>query len=278
MQHKLGMINKGYGVSSFKALSEVKKSLSTKKVGHMGTLDPLATGCLPFASNGLTPLIEFIPKLPKVYEVEIYFGESSPSLDAEFVDLKSLTFQKLDIDVKKIENYLDSIMPNYKQIPPDFSAKKINGKRAYDLARKGIETNLKPKLVDFYEYKILSFKNPVLKLNISCGEGFYVRSLVRDISKLLDVQAFMYSLDRISVGSFNILDSKRGDIVYYDLRKVFPNADYKDISLDEFENLQYGIAPKLDSDNDFIFAYFNDNLVYYSVNLLEVKKQKFLIK
>jgi len=102
-KHVMGLIYKPLGVSSFKSLSSVKKHLSQKKVGHMGTLDPLAEGCLPFASGGLTSLIPIVNKIPKVYEVEIYFGVSSKSVDFEFVDSDSLDFKKINFDIDQIK-------------------------------------------------------------------------------------------------------------------------------------------------------------------------------
>lgn len=278
--NKIGFVNKGYNISSFKSLGDVKKALNTKKVGHMGTLDPLATGCLPFASDGLTSLIPFVPKLPKVYVVEIYFGESSKSIDAEFVDLDSLNYSPVELDINQFNIYLDSLIPGYRQVPPDFSAKKINGVRAYDLARKGSDVVLKDKFVDFFSYKVLEFKNPILKLEISCGEGFYVRSLVNDISNKFSIPAFMYSLHRSKVGVFDLdksesLDS--GEIKFLNLIDVFPDAEFINIDSSDYKQLEFGIAPKIDSLKEFVFVYFEKKLVYYKIQKDSFVKQRFLI-
>jgi len=277
MKNKIGFINKGYNVSSFKALGVLKKKLNTKKVGHMGTLDPLATGCLPFASDGLTPLIPYVPKLPKIYVVEIYFGVSSPSLDAEFVDLENLDYKNIDLNLDRVDEFLLSLQPAYDQMPPDFSAKKIDGKRAFDLARKGQSVALKSKNVEFFSYKILDFKNPILKMEIACGEGFYVRSLVRDLAKFLNLEAFMFSLERKSVGPFNINGTKQDEIKFLNLIDVFKDHEIINIDSEQYEKLKVGIAPEFDSPKQFVFVYFDDTLVYYKVNFQGGFKQRFLI-
>lgn len=278
MNHKIGCIYKELGISSFQALWSVKKKLNTKKLGHMGTLDPLAEGCLPFAANGLTALIPYVPKLPKVYDVEVYFGFSTPSIDAEGLDLNLLDYQKVDINYLDLENFLKSLIPAYSQIPPNFSAKKVNGKRAYDLVRNGVEFELKSKQVDFFDFKILSFENPILKMQISCGEGFYVRSLVRDISEFLKIDAFMYSLKRKQVGVFDVNQMEAGEIKFFDLREVFPSAFFIDLNKEDYEKLKFGIAPELKLNNkDFIFAFYNAELVYYKILKDNLNKQRFLI-
>jgi len=276
-KHVMGLIYKPLGVSSFKSLSSVKKHLSQKKVGHMGTLDPLAEGCLPFASGGLTSLIPIVNKIPKVYEVEIYFGVSSKSVDFEFVDSDSLDFKKINFDIDQIKEFLNSLIPKYSQIPPNFSAKHINGKRAYELARSGEDFELPSKDVDFFSYKVLSVNDPVLKLEISCGEGFYVRSLVIDIAKHLNLDAFMYSLKRTKVGLFELNNLNPGEIQILDLKHLFPEAFYSNLNQKEFENLKFGIAPKFSCQNQIIFAFYEKVLVYFSYNLDSVLKQKFLI-
>lgn len=273
----MGLVYKPLGVSSFKSLSSVKKYLNQKKVGHMGTLDPLAEGCLPFAAGGLTSLIPIVNKIPKVYEVEIYFGVSSKSVDFEFVDSDSLTFEKLNLNLDKISDFLNTLIPIYSQVPPNFSAKHINGKRAYDLARSGEEFELPSKDVDFFSYKILSVNDPVLKLEVSCGEGFYVRSLVLDIAKHLNIDAFMYSLKRTKVGLFELNNLNPNEIKIFDLEELFPDAFYIDLNQEEFKNLKFGIAPKFSCQNEIVFAFYEKVLVYFSYKLESVWKQKFLI-
>ncbi len=275
-KNSIGVINKSLEDSSFKALRTVKDALGQKKLGHMGTLDPLAAGCLPFAAGAFTTLIPYIQKIPKEYIVKIYFGVDSVSIDREFVDVEALDYQKQDLVLEDILVFLDSCLPAYEQVPPKFSAKKVEGKRAYKLARGEVDFELKPKRVDFFSYEVLSLQDPVLELKLSCGEGFYVRSLVRDLAMKLKKKAFMLELLRTKVGIFDIDGVESGEFKFYEIDEVFDGVNSFNLSEEEYSKLQFGVAPVIENLQDFNFAYYNDELKYFMVNK-EKKIQKFLI-
>lgn len=215
-QNYIGCVWKPSGVSSFQVLGNLKKLFNTKKVGHMGTLDVLAEGILPFAVGQYTKLIPYLNLVPKIYKVEITFGVTSPSIDAEYVTEEMLEEAKSMNDLKemdlgefskKILLFLEGQIGEIDQMPPQFSALKVNGVRSYDMARKGLEVELKARRVDCFgiELNWVKWEDGLLKagLKIECGSGYYVRSLVRDLCNSVQVDGFMSFLAREKVGCFD---------------------------------------------------------------------------
>jgi len=194
-------IDKPLEYSSAKVVAIVKKLLKVKKVGHGGTLDPLATGVLPIAINKATKTTEKMMSFNKSYTFDITFGEERTTGDAEgkilSVNPKTPTEKEI---IEKISNFTGII----KQIPPIFSALKVNGKRAYELARSGEKFELKEWEVRVLDLKFIGFKNNnTATLYVECGKGFYVRSLAIDISKSLETVGYISYLRRESVGIFD---------------------------------------------------------------------------
>lgn len=180
------------------------KTLGIKKlkVGHAGTLDPLASGVVVLCIGKSTKDIEKIQLQKKVYRATIKFGETTPSFDLESeVDN---TYPWEHISRKSIEDVLPRFIGSIKQIPPIFSACKIEGKRAYELARKGKEVELEPKQIEIYDISVFGFNPPYLSLEISCGKGTYIRSLARDLGTALDSGAHLTELARLSVGEYTL--------------------------------------------------------------------------
>lgn len=252
------------GISSFKALSELKRKFNTKKVGHMGTLDPLAEGVLPVALNQATKLIPYVQDEPKVYEVEVLFGFETPTFDMEGLDLgaESLGQRVAGLELNAIEKCLTKFEGEISQVPPIFSSVKIDGKRAYDLARKGQidESALKSRTVKVYHCEILEFKNPILKLRLEVSKGFYVRSLVRDLGKCLNLPTVMFSLVRTRVGCFKIEDAKLpAESLEYtaELSELFKNFERYDLNDVEFEKLRHGVPIEIKQHADLIYAFKN---------------------
>ena len=202
-----GIINvyKPAGMSSNFVLTKLKKQLDIKKMGHLGTLDPLASGVLPVMINKGTKLFEFYLNKNKVYRAVFCFGKQTDTLDSEGKVIKTCNY----IPTKdEIEKQMKVLVGKISQIPPNFSAKNINGKRAYDLARKGELFELKPKEVEIFDFKLISqiSKNSFL-FEIACSSGTYIRSLARDLGNLTGSCAFMGALIRTKSGNFDILES-----------------------------------------------------------------------
>ena len=195
-------INKPKGVTSSQVVVKIKKTLNLKKVGHMGTLDPLAFGVLPICVGKATRLFDYFLKKKKTYVAQFKFGEETDSLDLEGNIIKTSS----NIPNKEqIENTIKSFLGQTKQVPPAYSAKKIDGKKAYDLARQGQAVTLKPCDIFLYEYKLLSqISSNIFEFYITCSAGTYIRCLARDLGEKLNSCATMVSLKRIKSGPFCI--------------------------------------------------------------------------
>jgi len=176
------------------------------KVGHAGTLDPLATGLMIICTGKATKQIAAYQNLPKTYIATFVFGATTPSYDNETEINKTFSVEHINRDLieEAIENYFLGII---EQIPPVFSAKKVEGKRAYEYARKGIHKKLESKKVNIYDFKILEMNFPEITFSISCGSGTYIRALARDLGEKVDSGAYLSKLKRIKIDNFLLVDS-----------------------------------------------------------------------
>jgi tRNA pseudouridine55 synthase len=172
------------------------------KVGHAGTLDPLASGLVIVNFGKQTKKIEEIQAKEKVYIAEVKFGATTPSYDLETEIDK--TFPHEHITTDKLEIALKNFEGEQHQKPPVFSAKKIDGKRAYDLARAGKEVEMKTNLVHFYEIKLEKFENKVASIYIRCSKGTYIRSFAYDLGLALNSGAHLVCLRRCAIGNFSV--------------------------------------------------------------------------
>jgi len=194
-------IDKPFCYSSAKVVAVVKKLLRAKKVGHGGTLDPLATGVLPICINSATKTTERTMNFNKEYLFDITFGEERTTGDAE----GQILAQSSKVPTEdEINNILPMFTGNIEQIPPIYSALKVNGERAYKMARDNRAIRLKSRCVVVYSFKFLGFisKNTARFL-IECGKGFYIRSVGIDLSKSLGTVGYISYLRRLAVGVFN---------------------------------------------------------------------------
>ena len=172
------------------------------KVGHAGTLDPLATGILVLCIGKKTKEINKIQEENKTYLATIKFGESTPSFDRETkIDN---TYPTAHINEKLITDSIESFIGKSKQTPPVYSALKIDGKRSYELARKGEKIIPKKREIEILKFNLLNFKNLEIDCEIECSQGTYIRSIASDIGKKLDSGAYLKYLERYSVGKYSI--------------------------------------------------------------------------
>jgi len=177
----------------------VKRKYNTKKVGFSGTLDPFATGCLIVATGQYPKLFQYLKKTPKSYAATLWLGANSESLDTENIDSVKIIEKLKQEDVEKA---LASLKGELTYYPPKFSAKKINGKRAYDLARAGEEVNLKQITSTIYDIKLIHYTHPFVHFEATVSEGTYIRSLGAMLSDMLKVDGTLSSLTRLNEGSF----------------------------------------------------------------------------
>lgn len=202
-----GIINvlKPAGMTSNAVLCEIKKKLRPNKIGHLGTLDPSGTGVLPVCINKATKLFDYYLKKDKQYRAIFVFGKETDTLDSDGIVLNENNKRVL---IQDIETVLNMFVGKIMQMPPKYSAKKINGQKAYDLARNNINFNLKPKEIEIYEISVIKeIAFNTFLFDIKCSSGTYIRSLCRDIAYKLNTVAYMGSIIRIKSGNFSIKQS-----------------------------------------------------------------------
>jgi tRNA pseudouridine55 synthase len=172
------------------------------KVGHAGTLDPLATGLMIICTGRATKRIDEFRDLDKEYVANIHFGETTASYDLETEVIGNYRVDHITVEL--IGKVLEGFIGEKQQIPPVHSAKLINGRRAYEFARKGIEKQMTPVTIYFREIEILSFNHPDVIVRLLCSKGTYVRSFARDLGQALNSGAYLSSLKRTAIGNFTV--------------------------------------------------------------------------
>ena len=213
------LVDKPIGWSSFDVVAKIRGVLIKEyqektgekrkiKVGHTGTLDPLATGLMIVVVGSYCKRAQEFSKLDKTYQVQMKLGESSTTGDEEGIKTK---VKSLKIKEEALNNVLRSFLGESMQTPPIYSAIKIDGKRAYKLARAGKEVKIEPRQIKITDIKLDKYDFPLINFSVSVGSGTYIRSLVEDIAKKLDTLGYMTSLNRKVVGEFDIKDAKTID-------------------------------------------------------------------
>jgi len=198
-------LNKPENISSQQAVTRVKRLFSSKKAGHAGTLDPMATGVLIVCLNEATKITRFLSDLNKEYIVRLKLGERTDTYDStgRVIDRADFHFIK-ESDIHKV---LSNFIGHIKQTPPMYSAVKIGGQPLYKLARKGLSVERPERDITVHAMDLLSFDPPYLDLKISCSKGTYIRTICDDIGNALGAGAHMVSLRRTRIGAFRIEDS-----------------------------------------------------------------------
>lgn len=222
------LVNKPCGMTSHDVVAIARRMLKIKKIGHAGTLDPMATGLLILGVGKATKKLGNILGLPKTYTAEITLGATSTTDDKEG-ELEPFTTPATagvdDVDSRlggngssfqvplvtptllDIQTCLNKFIGKQQQIPPQFSAIKINGQRAYKKARRGEAVELKPRTITIYDIKLISYQYPLINIETSVSSGTYIRSLARDIGQTLKTGAFLSKLERTSIGEFKLADA-----------------------------------------------------------------------
>ncbi|SKB12539.1 tRNA pseudouridine synthase B [Planktothrix sp. PCC 11201] len=200
-------LNKSAGFTSHDCVARVRRILKLKRVGHAGTLDPAATGVLPMALGKATRLLQFLPS-NKAYHAKIKFGVTTTTDDLEG---ETLTVQSVpDLQLEQIQAILPQFIGKIEQIPPIYSAIQVQGKRLYDLARKGEIIEVPSRTVEVFDLKILNWypgEFPELEIAIACGSGTYIRSIARDLGAILNTGATLANLIRTQSSGFDLENS-----------------------------------------------------------------------
>ncbi|MCK9272592.1 tRNA pseudouridine(55) synthase TruB [Candidatus Gracilibacteria bacterium] len=280
------LINKPIGISSFFAISKLRKILNIKKVGHTGTLDPLASGLLLVATGNSTKLISYLDKARKTYifsfNLDGYTESGDLGTPIHYLDNKLIEETQKTITKDKIKNLIESkFLGKITQIPPKYSAIKVNGKRAYSLARDGKEVQIPERIVEIFDYKLLDYNFPTVTLEMTVSAGTYIRTIAEDIGKELGLNAYTITLHRSKIGdldeskSVDIENLKQTDSIPYS--HLFP--DFKEIILDP-ENISK-ISSGIILENKFSLTegqkYFIKNETLDYISLIEVKNNELFI-
>jgi tRNA pseudouridine55 synthase len=196
------LINKDYKWTSFDVVKKIRNTIRIKKVGHAGTLDPLATGLLIVCTGKKTKEIQEFQNLPKEYTGQFFLGATRPSHDKE-TEINE-RFPIGNISNEKIFNIANTFKGKIKQKPPSYSAIRKGGKRLYEYARQGEKVLTEPREVEIIDFEISEIALPLISFKLKCSKGFYVRSLARDLGKALGGGAYLDSLVRTAIGDYRI--------------------------------------------------------------------------
>ena len=198
------VVNKEKNWTSFDVTKKLRSILHEKKIGHTGTLDPLAEGVLVVCAGTATKLVDTISGTEKVYEAEMQLGINT---DTEDITGAVLEEKPVNVTEYEIRDAIASFIGTYDQIPPMYSAKKLNGKKLYDLARQGKTVERKANRITVHDIRILDIRQPYVKIEVTCSKGTYIRTLCKDIGEKLGTGAAMTALLRKRVGKYTLAES-----------------------------------------------------------------------
>ena len=254
------LVNKESGVSSNFIVQHIKKKIKAKKVGHLGTLDPLASGLLILAINRATKFSSYFLESDKSYDVEVELGASTDTDDST----GKIIYESNNFPVKSsIKNELESFIGESMQVPPFFSALKYKGKPLYKYAREGELIAKPPRKILVTRIESIDFDGKICSFKIYCSKGTYIRSIARDLGERLGCGAHMKSLIRISQGDFNVTNAKSAsDIIEEDIIRIedaFKNLEKIKIQHDDEKKFINGVTIPNFNFQDAQYRIFNKN-------------------
>ena len=276
------IVNKQKGCTSHDIVYKVKK-IFNEKVGHTGTLDPMAEGVLPILVGKGTLLSKYLINHDKKYIVELQLGIRTDTADSEGKIIEKKDVNEEKISKENIEKVFQSFIGKQEQIPPIYSAIKVNGKKLYEYARKGQEVELKPRQIEIYDIKLIKYsvKEKRIEFEVFCGKGTYIRSLCEDIAKKFETVGYMKSLKRIQVGNFKIEDSIKINQLeenIYDnnlienkiisIEKIFDEKHSIKLNDKKLELFLNGVRLTQIVD-DGVYKIYNENNVFIGIGIVE---------
>ena len=248
--NRLFVVKKPVFISSNFYLNRIKRKYKNKKAGFSGTLDPFACGCLVVAFGQYSKLFQFLKKTPKSYRTTVWLGANSDSLDNENVyDIQDVP----KLNQHNIEEQLQLLLGTLEYLPPKFSAKKIDGKRAYDLAREGIDFEMKKVVSEVYDVKFINYNHPFITFDITVSEGSYIRSMAQILLERLNSVGTLSYLERLHEGQF-----------FYDNEKALNPLEYLDVPTNNYTGTKewFDMGKKLQieyfenkSDGEYLIAF-----------------------
>ena len=290
------LLNKVKGISSFNAINQIKWNIGASKIGHAGTLDPMAEGLMVVMVNSATKFSEDLMKKDKEYYVEMELGYETDTYDAEGKKTK-IYDGIIEYDEQNVRDVINSFVGIQDQIPPMYSALKVNGRKMYEMAREGIEIERKPRRVEIYSIRDITIKGEMITFYVEVSSGTYIRSLVRDIGEKLSFWATMTKLIRTKIDKYSLenaflfeeiekLDNKEELII--DIESLF---DYEHIILSKNELLKlsngmttilelskHAISNMEDLTNKKLKVYSSNNEFVGIANILKFDESNMFIK
>lgn len=229
------IINKSIGYTSHDVVYQVKK-IFNKKVGHTGTLDPMATGVLPILIGEGTKLSKYLINHDKTYIVKLQLGQKTDTADREGKVIEEKEVLEKHLSKIKIEETLNSFIGKQEQIPPIYSAIKVKGKKLYEYARRGQKIEVEPRKIEIYNIELLSINigEKQIEFKVDCSKGTYIRSLCEDIAKKLGTVGYMAGLQRTRVGEFKIEQT----ITVKELKEISENFKNEELIVDNFVTIE----------------------------------------
>ena len=273
------IINKQKNFTSHDVVNVIRKKLNIKKVGHTGTLDPNATGVLPILVGKATKISKYLIEHDKTYIATIKLGEKTDTGDNEGQVIEE-KLVPTDLKEEDINNVLQIFWGKQKQVPPMYSAIKINGKKLYEYAREGKEVKLEAREVEIYKIQLLEYKNSKIKFEVECSKGTYIRTLCEDIAKKLGTVGYMEELQRIKVNNFKIEDSVLLDDIALEnveedlikIEEVFKEKDKIELDNKKLELFLNGVKLTYDLPKDIYRIYNNKQFI--GIGIVENKLLK----
>ena len=296
------LLNKVKGISSFKAINQIKWNLGATKIGHAGTLDPMAQGLMIVMVNSATKFSDSLMKKNKEYYVEMELGYETDTYDTEGKKTK-IYDGVIEYNQKEIKEVIYSFVGLQKQITPMYSALKVNGRKMYEIAREGIVIERKPREIEIYSIREITIKDKMISFYVEVSSGTYIRSLVRDIGEKLSFFATMTKLIRTKIDKFSLKDAylfeeiekkETKEELLLDIQNIF---DYERIvvSNDELLKLsngmtvllnlfEYTMINKIDSVNQKLGVYSSNDefigiakIIKFSESSVYIKRDKYFI-
>lgn len=281
------IINKEKGCTSHDIVYKVKK-IFNEKVGHTGTLDPLAEGVLPILIGKGTLCSKYLINHDKKYIVNLALGQKTETADLEGKIIEEKNIPDKSLTQSKIEKVLKSFIGKQQQMPPIYSAIKVNGKKLYEYARKGQNVEIKPREIEIYDIKLMNIdaQKKQIQFEVFCGKGTYIRSLCEDIAEKLETVGYMESLKRIQVGDFKIeesskiqeLEENKEDTKYLEskiisVEEIFKNKEKIKLDDKKMQLLLNGVKITQNQEND-IYRIYDKNEKFIGIGIIQDKLLK----
>ncbi len=236
------LVDKPKGLTSHDVVNQIRRKFGTKRVGHAGTLDPLATGLLVVAIGPATRFLQYLPLEPKVYEAEITFGQSTSTYDAEG-ERSELAAPPSDFGAA-LEEALPAFRGLIQQLPPMYSAIKVHGQPLYKYARMGKELEREPRTVHIASFEVTGIEGPAVRARVVCSGGTYIRSLAHDLGQAIGCGAYLSGLVRTHVGRFSLVEASALDEIHpsqlKSLREALPPMPLLEIGDVSTQNIREG--------------------------------------